>query len=76
MTDEKQQYRVRAGQVHGAHKQYGEGAVLELTEAEAAGFLDKLELVPVTLGAAVAEVVTVEAEPAPAKPRRRPASEA
>lgn len=43
--DEVKQYRVRPGFHHGAQGQYGPGAVVELTEAEAAGFLDKLELV-------------------------------
>lgn len=46
-------YRVRAGQRHGAHDQYRPGDELELAPAEAAGFLDKLELVelPVELPA-------------------------
>ena len=39
-------YRVRPGFIHGAFDQYPAGAVLELTEAEAGGLLDKLERVP------------------------------
>lgn len=40
------QYRVRPGYTHGAFNQYTAGAVVELSEEEAAGLLDKLELVP------------------------------
>ena len=36
-------YRVKPGYVHGAQKQYTAGAVVELTEQEALGFLDKLQ---------------------------------
>lgn len=39
-------YRVRPGFIHGAFDQYPAGAVLELTETEAGGFLDKLERLP------------------------------
>ena len=45
MNDEKRTYRVKAGQVWGPGNRYCEGDVVELTEYEAAGFLDKLELV-------------------------------
>jgi hypothetical protein len=38
-------YRVKQGQQFGARKQHQAGAIVELTEQEAAGFLDKLELV-------------------------------
>lgn len=38
-------YRVKPGQQFGARKQHTAGAIVELTEQEAAGFLDKLELV-------------------------------
>lgn len=38
-------YRVRPGFRFGAYDQHGPGTVVELTEAEAAGFRDKLELV-------------------------------
>lgn len=38
-------YRVKPGKYHGAHKQYSPGSTVQLTEEEAAGFLDKLELV-------------------------------
>lgn len=67
-------YRVRPGILHGAQRQYKPGDVLELTEQEAAGFLDKLELVPDEPAAAAAPVVPV-AEPdaeddAPALPKR------
>ena len=42
---EIKQYRVKEGQHHGRLRQYGPGDVVELTETEAAGFLDKLVLV-------------------------------
>lgn len=45
----KQQYRVRAGVRFGKGKEFGPGDVVELTAEEAAGFLDKLELVDVVL---------------------------
>lgn len=45
MNDEAKQYRVRPGFHHGAQGQYGPGDVVKLTEAEAIGFQDKLELV-------------------------------
>lgn len=48
-------YRVKPGFRHGMGKRYGPGDTVEHTEAEAAGFLDKLELVE-------------EAEPEPAQP--------
>ena len=35
-------YQVKPGYTHGAFGQYQAGDVVELTEAEAAGFLDKL----------------------------------
>lgn len=55
-------YRVRPGFRHGAQRQYGPGDVLEMTEQDAAGFLDKLELVPEEPDAAAAPGVPV-AEP-------------
>ncbi len=39
-------YRVRNGFRFGARNQHGPGYLIELTAAEAAGFADKLELVP------------------------------
>ena len=45
MLEEKLQYRVKEGQHHGAQLQHNAGDVVELTEREAVGFLDKLELV-------------------------------
>lgn len=41
--DVVKQYRVRPGFHHGVRSQYGPGDVVEMTPAEAAGFLDKLE---------------------------------
>lgn len=38
-------YRVKPGKHHGTQAQYGSGDLVEYTEDEAAGFLDKLELV-------------------------------
>lgn len=38
-------YRVKDGVFHGANNQFGPGSIVELTEAEAAGLLDKLVLV-------------------------------
>lgn len=43
--DKKYNYRVKAGRMHGAFNQYGPGDIVELTEDEAGGFLDKLELI-------------------------------
>lgn len=43
--DKKYPYRVKPGRMHGAFNQYGPGSIVELTEDEAGGFLDKLELV-------------------------------
>lgn len=43
--DEKQQYRVRPGFRFGAFDELGPGDVVELTDGEAQGFRDKLELV-------------------------------
>ena len=37
------QYRVKPGYRHGAGKKYGPGDIIEMPEAEARGFLDKLE---------------------------------
>jgi len=45
MVDKKYTYRVKPGYTHGAYNQHGPGALVELTEDEAGGFLDKLELV-------------------------------
>lgn len=45
MPDTKNTYRVKPGCVFGAYRQYAPGATVELTEAEAGGFLDALELV-------------------------------
>lgn len=42
----KQTYRVKPGQRFGVGKRLGPGDTVQLTEAEAQGFLDKLELVP------------------------------
>lgn len=39
------EYRVKPGYSHGTGKRYGAGDIVELTEVEAQGFLDKLELV-------------------------------
>ena len=43
MADEKKKYKVKEGQTFGANNEYSEGDIVELTEAEAAGFEDKLE---------------------------------
>jgi len=43
--NDKQQYRVKPGFTHGQFNQHKAGDIVELTEAEAKGFLDKLELV-------------------------------
>lgn len=56
-------YRVRPGFHHGKSKQFGPGDTVELTAEEAAGFLDKLELV-------APDPEPVEAEPEPVKPAR------
>lgn len=51
------QYRVRAGKQHGSQKQYRSGDIVELTEQEAAGFLDKLERVEETLPVSEPDIV-------------------
>lgn len=62
----KNLYRVRPGFRHGKDKQFGPGDTVELTAEEAAGFLDKLELV-------APEPDPVEAELEPVVRRSRPA---
>jgi hypothetical protein len=67
-------YQVRPGYTHGAQRQYGPGAVVELTEAAAAGFADKLLRLPEAEAEVEAEV---EAKPAvisaaPRKGKARP----
>jgi len=42
-------YRVKPGRTWGPYKEYGPGDTLELTEEEAGGFLDTLELVKETI---------------------------
>lgn len=42
------QYRVRPGFYFGGIIEYGPGTIIELTDAEAQGFLDKLERLPDT----------------------------
>lgn len=65
------QYRVRPGYRHGAQKQYGPGDVVELTEQEAAGFLDKLEPLAETAAPVVPADDEADAEPEPAAPTPR-----
>lgn len=45
MPDTKYTYRVKAGRAWGPYREYGPGMTVELTEEEANGFLDTLELV-------------------------------
>ena len=45
MPDTKYTYRVKAGRAWGPYREYGPGMTVELTEYEASGFLDTLELV-------------------------------
>lgn len=60
MADEKQyKYRVKAGYTHGINDQYKAGDVVELTETEAAPFLDKLE--PVGKGQETEQQATIPA---------------
>lgn len=50
MADTKEvtnKYRVKPGRAFGTSKQHKPGDIVELTEAEASAFLDKLELVEV-----------------------------
>lgn len=56
-------YVVRPGYTFGAYGTFREGDIVELPEADAQGFLDKLELVE---GAPA--LVTEQAPPAPAAP--------
>lgn len=66
-------YRVRAGFRHGARREFGPGDVLELTEQEAAGFLDKLEPVDDDDAPAAPEIVAPDKEPAKRSKRKEPA---
>jgi len=50
-------YRVRPKFTHGAFNQYKPGDIVQLTEQEAAGFLDKLELVDVSAQRVTGSVV-------------------
>ena len=72
-------YRVKPGYTFGAFGTYREGDIVELPEADAQGFLDKLQPVPADLPSAppeetpadlpgVTEDVTEEAPPAGALP--------
>ncbi len=65
MAKDKRQYRVRPGFRFGTFDEHGPGDVVELTEYEAGGFLDKLEEVK-----AEAKVEVEEGPPAPSKKRR------
>jgi hypothetical protein len=56
-------YRVKPGCYHGSKKQYGPGSIVELTEQEAAAFLDKL---------VKEEPAKVEQKPAEPEPEARP----
>lgn len=56
-------YRVRPGFVHGLKNEYKAGDTLEIEPVAAAGFADKLELVPVEPAESPVEVVPV-VEPA------------
>ncbi len=47
-------YRVKPGKFHGARNEYKPGDLVELSAAEAMGFLDKLEPVQETLQAEAA----------------------
>lgn len=60
-------YRVKEGRRFGAGKQYGAGDLVELNEDEAAAFVDLVE--PVS--EADADVVRVESDDAPAKPKAK-----
>lgn len=52
-------YRVRPGFVHGLKNEYKAGDTLEIEPRAAAGFADKLELVPVEPAESPVEVVPV-----------------
>lgn len=60
-------YRVKVDRRFGAGKQYGPGDLVELSEDEAAAFVDLVE--PVS-EADAADVVRVESDDAPAKPAK------
>jgi hypothetical protein len=45
MPEKKFKYRVKPGRMFGSFFEHGPGSVVELSEEEAGGFLDKLELV-------------------------------
>lgn len=54
-------FRVREGMTHGKGGVYGPGTVLEYSDYEAAGFLDKLELIEDAPAVVAAEVESVNA---------------
>ncbi len=57
-------YQVKPGYTHGAFGQYQAGDVVEMTEAEALGFLDKLQpLAPEPVAPEPVEPEPVEADP-------------
>lgn len=61
------QYRVRPGFYFGGIIEYGPGTVIELTDAEAQGFLDKLERLPDAPTDAPAETSEAPADDPPAE---------
>lgn len=76
-------YRVKPGKFHGPRNEYGPGDLVEHTEYEASGFLDKLELV-VELPLAAEPVIPAPESPPSAEPekpkrakqpKRKPAAE-
>ena len=61
---ERKTYRVKPGQTFGVRSDYGPGDMVQLTEREAAGFLDKLELVDAaSVEQPAKKLVTTVAEP-------------
>lgn len=56
-------YRVKPGCFHGRGNRYGPGDLVRLVEEHAAGFLDKLELVPEPVADEPVAEPAVEAEP-------------
>lgn len=64
-------YRVRPGFRFGAHNQHGPGDLVELDEAAALGFLDKLELVQEVEAPPVVEVTETPEAPGEKKRARK-----
>lgn len=56
-------YRIKPGKRHGPRDEFGPGDLVKLTEYEASGFLDKMELIPEELIVHPEDQVVLTPEP-------------